>query len=536
MPRGRPKKNNQSQEAQVQTTDQQVVNENYMQQFAKAMVTAFNSPIFNPIWQNEILKSINMTPNSKLDRDKVKELLANPKDNEKALKDLSQFLFGFIMQYKQVVTYLSRILSFDYYLEPTNADKEDMTTKAFKKSYKKALDWLEMFDVKNELSRVLLGMVLEDVRFCYVRESENGIRLQEMPADFCLIHNRNDLGFQYAFNMLYFLRPGINIDDYAPEFKEYYNQFLNVKQNGYKNAPDNVKIEQKQGRYYYWQYLDPTKAFVFKLDDEHAGINPPLSGLFLDAIEIVNYKELLKTKVNLDITKLIINKIPLHKDGTTKTNTKNNFAIDAEVAGMFTQIMQSVVPQGYKIMTSPLETEAIDFAQAENKNSIVGLGNQEFWDSSGLTAPLFGERNLTGTSLQASIKVDEMFVKNAYGQFERFVNFQLKQATGRYRFRIHFEGTEFDRSERFERAIKAAQYGAPVTYVASSMGKTQQEFINLIDFEESLQIKERMTPLLSSHTMSNDQGGRPEKKDGELSVDGERQKEDGTNADRNVKF
>jgi hypothetical protein len=519
LPRGRPKKENNSIE---QSTTQ--IDEQFAKQFAKAMNTVLNTPsIFNPFWQNQILKDLSIS-GLKYDREKIKQMLADPKNNERQLRELSNFIFNYILQYKRLVMYYAEMLSFDWSLEPTNADKEDMSTKAFKKSYKKALEWLDEFDPKVEFRKVTNGIMLEDAKFYYVRESQNGIRLQEMPSSYCMISGYNDLGYQYSFNLTYFLKPGIDFNDFAPEFRDYYMEFVGgtdyqSKKSGYDS-----------GIYAYWKKLDPARAWVFKFDQNHAAISPPLSPLFLDAMEIVNFKELLKTKTSLDVYKLIINKIPLHKDGGKTGNKKDDFSITADTAGMFTQLMQATLPPGIKAITSPLEAEAIDFAQADNKNSIVGLGNKEFWDTSGTSPVMFGEGQLNASGLQASIKTDELFVEHLYKQFERFVNFQLKQVTGRFRFRIKFEGTKFDRQERFERAIQAVQYGAPVSLLATSLGKTPQEFMNLIDFEESMGWKDRMKPLMSSHTTSGKEGGRP--KQSTVGDAGEQTRDDETNLNR----
>ncbi|MGM1044872.1 MAG: hypothetical protein ACQEXX_01860 [Bacillota bacterium] len=500
----------------------QILTEEYAKKFSQVLSRAISNPVLmNPVWQNHILKDMNMSP-AKYSRDTVKKMLADPRNHEKDLKNLSQYLFNFIMQFKKLVVYMSEILTYDYYLEPTNADTEDMLLRPFKKSYNKALQWIDDFDIKSELPKIAEGLILEDAKFYYLRESEHGLKLQEMPSDYCKIWSKNDLGYQYAFNMSYFLRPGADLDSFHPDFRDYYNNFL-----GADDYTKN-KVGYASGQYKYWQKLDPSKAWTFKFDDNHAGISPPLMGLFLDSIEIVNYKELLKTKTSLDVWKLLVNKIPMHKDGTGKsTNKKDDFAIMAETAGQFSALMQAAVPQGVKVVTTPLETEALDFKQADSKDSIVGLGNNEFWQTSGTTPILFGEKQLNGSGLAASIKTDEMFVYRLYRQFERFINYQLKQTTGRYRFKCHLEGTRFDQQERFDRAIKAAQYGAPVTYVSTAMGKTPQEFSNLIDFEESINLKERMTPLASSHVQSGNNPGAPQKTS--LSDNGEKTRDNGSN-------
>jgi hypothetical protein len=509
--RGRPRKNpiNPTTETSSKTTNKpkekvtEEVSEDYFRKYAATLQSAMNSSyLFNPLWTNEILKDINMTPR-KYDRDTVKNLLANPKSNEKALKDLSQYLFNSIMQYKRLVIYMSEMLTFDWHVEPTNADEEDMAKANFKSSYKKVVQFMNDLDPKMIFPDVAQSMLLEDGKFYYLRSSENGYYFQEMPSDYCKIWAKTELGYQYAFNLTYFLRAGVNFDDFAPEFKEYFDNFINGDE--YK---DN-KSKFKENRWYYWQTLNSSSAWTFKFDNLHAGMSPPFMSLFIDAIEITTYKDLLKSKTALDIYKLLIAKIPIDTNNN-KTGRKDNFAVSSEQAAKFQSIMQSAIQQGIKIVASPLEVEAIDLNKSENKDSIIGLGNQEFWDTSGTSSALFSGVKMNASTMQASLRTDETFVTHLYRQVIRFYNFKLKEVSGKYRWKIHMEGTIHDKQDRIDRAMTLIPFGSPLTYVIVAQGRTQQEFVNVLNLETISGMRDKMKPLISAHTVSNKKGGRPE--------------------------
>ncbi len=319
------------------------IDENYMLKFASSIASALNNPIFyNPIMQNEILKDINMHP-SKYDRDAVEKLLLNPRDNELATRNLAQYLDTYIMQFKRLADYYAKILVFDYTLEPTNADEEDMSSKPFKKSWNKVCDWLDDFDIKTSLQEVMKGVMLEDAKFYYIRKSDSGIRLQEMASDYCEICYKDDNGYGYAFNMMYFLRPGVSLAEYDPVFTDYYNDFLSYKQTGL--VPDSVTVKKRNGQFFYWQELPNVKAPVFKYHATTAGMVSPLAGTFIDAVEIATYKQLLRTKTSLQTWKMLINRIPRNANSKSG-NTKDDFALLADTAGKASSIMQSAVPEG----------------------------------------------------------------------------------------------------------------------------------------------------------------------------------------------
>ncbi|MBU7316136.1 hypothetical protein [Paenibacillus oleatilyticus] len=514
MPRGRPPKKDLKKQEQNTENEQQ----DYFMQFSRSFQNAIGSSMFynSPFIQNEILKNINMTPH-KLNRDEVEKLVANPKANEKAIRDLAQYLENYIMHFKRLVFHYGSILTFDYYLLPTNADEDDKKSNAYKKSYNKAFDWLEKFHIKETLANIMRMLVLEDAKFYYLRESEARISLQEMPSDWCKIVAKTDFGYQYSFNMMYFLQTGVNLDDYAPEFKEYFTEYSSKEE--YKNrAP-------------YWIDLDPVKAPVFKFDENRAGILPPLMGIFIDSTEIATYKELLKTKTKLEVWKILLSKIPMHNDGKGP-QAKNNFAIDADTAAKFNSIIQSAVPEGVKSIVTPFDSEAVDFDQSQSKNSIVGVGEEMFYKSAGTSPILFGEKNTTGSGIKASIETDESFVLHMYREFERFLNIQLKRVTGRFRFKVVFPDiTFFNRKDKIEEYLKVSQYGMPVSLLACALGLNQRDLVNLLEFESILKIHDKLKPLVSSHTQNgNENSGRP--KQNKLTDAGEQTRDIDANQNR----
>jgi hypothetical protein len=490
MPRGRPKK----------TVPPKVEDEKQLQefalQFARALTSSSqNSMFFNPIWQNSILKDINMTP-AMYDREKIEDLLKNPKNNEDALKDLGQHLMNVIMQFNRLVYYYSRILTFDYVLIPSNADEDDFKKSAYKKSRKKASELVEKINPKVLFPDIMNGVILEDAKFYYVRETEDSITLQEMPSKYCKIVNKTEYGYQYAFNMYYFLRAGVNINDFDSDFVGYFKDFLDNKKN--------------TDQYFYWQKLDPIKAPVFKFDETRAGLTPPLMGLYIDSAEIAAYKRLMKTKTQLDVWKILINKIPIHTD-SKGAQTKNNFAIDPDTAAKFTTMIQSAVPDGVKSITTPLDVESFEFNQSQNRDNIVGYGQDNFYNAAGSSPVLFGEKNLNGTGLEASKKVDESYVIHMYRQFERFLNSWLKVNSTRYRFKVIFPDiTIFNRSEKLEIFLKTAQFGYSKSLVSCALGINPDDMLALLAYEKSIDlVSNYLIPLQSSH-VQNGENGRPE--------------------------
>lgn len=453
----------------------------------------------NPIWTNTLLKQISSSP-QKYDRDRVRDLLKNPVLNEKPLKDFAQYLYNTNMFFKRLVHYFADILDFRYILKPMNPENNEK----FKKAYGSANEWLNKFKVSHEFRNIMKTLILEDTGFYYIRESEDCVTLQRMPTDYCKINGRTSLGYTYAFNMTYFMQTGINIADYPEEIQKQYWDFVNGKQ----DLP------------YYYVNLDPTKAFVFKWDENFVGIIPVLIGTYLNALDIVEYQDLQRTRTQLDTVKLLLQKIPMRND---KEARKNDFLIDEVVAGAFHNNIKSSLPLGTNVITTPMDVTGISFDNVQNRNNIVAEGEQSFWGSAGVSPLLFGATSKSSVGIMQGLKVDSAFVTNMYGQFERFINYQLDKVSKKYKFQIDFlNSTIFNQEEQFNQAVQGVTFGMPVSLVEHAIGLKPNDINNLNALEEILGVKAGMIPVQSSHTAggSQDKGGRPEKGAGELSESG----------------
>jgi hypothetical protein len=482
---------NKSNESTQQEQDTSI---NFTANFVKSYLSNI-SQINDPFLQNMIIKNLNMNP-SKQTRDALIKLMENPKENEKSLRDFAEYLGNIVMQFRRLVDFFGSILSFDHFIEPTNADEEDMKSKSFKTSYKKATDWIERFNPKKQCPEILKKILRQEAAFYYLRENKDSIFLQEMPVDYCKIISKTEYGYQYAFDLSYFFQMGTNIDHYDPVFKTYLESYQNT--NAYKNRTP------------YWVDLNPIYAPCFKFDETNAGMTPPFMAMFPDSLDISDYRELTKTKGELDLYKIILNKIPVH-GGDGKTRKANDLAIDGNMAGTFSKVIENKLPNKtyMKSITTPFDNEVIDFQRSESGNVELDIGNELFSNSSGVNPNIFGADSTSASGIKASLESATSFVWHIYPIFERFINTHLKMNTGKYRWKIHFDGTRYDRQDRMDRAFKAAGSGFPKTFVAMAMGTTLETVNNMTNLENSMSLVDKLKPFVSAHTQSGSDGGRP---------------------------
>lgn len=471
------------------------------------------SVLYNPIWMNDLLKLQDTKPD-KFKRERIIEWLKNPARSEMALRELSQYFSNSSLHYKRIVFYLASMLTFDHVITPVNATAEDMMTSAFQKNYRKVINWLNDFNLKEEFTKIMRIVMAEDVYYGYKRYDGGKFRIQKLPSDWCKLVSRNENGYQYAFDMTYFLLPAVNIDHFPPEFKTYVRE---LKKGGTNTGT-------------YWVLLDPDKSVVFKFDENIATIVPPLLGVFLDVLEINNFRDLIKARATLDTYKLLHQKIPMSQGKDAKPN---QFLIDLNNAAKFHKNTKSNLPQGVELATSPMDLNSIDIEKSQNKDSVVGVAEENYFKSVGVSQLLFGETS-NSVGLKYSMQNDEAFVIHMYRQFERFVNNELAKLTGSFNFKILFPDiTYYNRSYKQEQFLKAAQYGYPKSLYGASLGLSPNHLEGMVDLENAMKLHDKMIPLRSSHTDSgNSEGGRPQESDSKVSESGVKTRDNESNQNR----
>lgn len=472
------------------------------QDFIMQFVQAYNN--FNSVHTiNTALKDLNMNPRFE-DRDTVEKMVSNPKNYEKELRELSQYLMNTIMPLKRLRSYYANILEFDYTIIPIVEEKV-MKSTAFKKAEKRVYDWLDALNPKKAYKKLINGAITEDAKYYYKRESQNGIALQEMPSDYCKIVYEDELSYRYAFNMNYFLKSGVSLDGFAPEFIQYYQRIF----------IENSKVDKYNPN---WIELDPDKAFILKFDMFQAGITPPMIGLFVDSVEIDTYRNLKATKTALDAYKLLVGSIPRHKESKTG-NKKNDFALTSKMAAEFSGLIKNSMPDGMDFKATPFEdVKLFEFGQSQNQSDISDVALKNLINNSG-SSQIMSINKPVQSTVKSSQKVDESFVKHLYLQAEDFINHQLLKISPKYIFKIKFEGTIFDREEREKSAKEWATYGIITDKIGASMGYTPREFDKAIAYMKARGYPDKLIPLKSSHQINGDVG-RPEASDNEISDNG----------------
>lgn len=508
---------------------------NYGLDFARQTSNSNNSFLLNPFMANQSLKNLNMQPASQ-PREILQQMIENPKNNEQALRRFAQYLYFTQMTYKRMIHYLADILTFDWYPVAKNWNEDDINKPSFKKDFNIMCDWFDNFNVKKEFKKALLKMIQEDAYFTYLREDSDGdMFLQEMPIDYCNIDALWKYGYTYSMDLMYFQQTGVDINGFAPEFKKYYKNVLDLKNSNTYNP--NIRVEQRDGRWMYWQQLKPDKAWVFKFHDFFAGNVSPFLGVFLDFYDIPTLKEISKAKNELEAYKIILGTIPRNKDDKSG-NTKDNFAINTTTLNTFMQIVKSSMLNKYvDFKALPLENlDMYDFDKSPEKTDILAKGLNNISSQSGIDKSLLNTDKPNVATMKLSKLVDAQFVERVYSQFSDFCTYHVNLKTKKYKFKIVMEGTIHDIEERKKQANEYMTLGLFTPRIASNYGMTIKEMQTGMAMMKWLDVVNNMTPVQTSYTISDkdNKSGKPQKPEDELTNEGAETRNAGSNIDKEV--
>ena len=500
--------------------------------FAKEL--GYNNAVLNPMLINQRMRDITLNPVAATEATLTQAML-DPKDNEIALQEFSQSFEIQSQSYKKILEYFAGILSFDLTYECINVSKpEEYKSAGYKKDLKVLEQFIDGFNYKKEFSSVVKELLRNEAAFYCPRVDGDRMVLQEMPASpqYTMITGRGTYGLLYSFSMLWFILPGVDIRMYPPFFRKKYQEFWgDRKPDAYNSSlPPQLRGDSS---YIYWQDIDIDTGWCFKFSPEIASRVPVFSGLFLDLIQQPLMRALQKNINMAAASRLIIGQVGTLKDAASKV--KDQFAINPDTLGKFLALVKAAVGDSMKVAAAPLEEmKPVNFS-SENElySSYLTTALSTSGGNSNLySSPLNVKRNVEETRL--ALNTDENIMYSLYPQFQDFMEYQINKRTKNYKFKIHFQGSNFynNREQRLDKQMTLMGMGIVLPQqISAALGLSPFEFQRQLDEARMSDWTEKLTPIIPAAQMGADTKatGRPSKKDSDLSESGEQTRADGGN-------
>jgi hypothetical protein len=468
-----------------------------------------------------IVKDLNKRDSQRLQSYKKEDIsrwLSNPMQYSKNLQGMSNFLYHASPHYRRLVNYYAKMTTLDYFLEPYGLDlSKKINVKSLRNSYQKAVDLVELMNIKHEFGKALVSAWKLGTFYGYEHYTNDSYFIQELPYEFCQIDGIIDGVFTFSFDTTYFDKFPNQLELYPKEFQKMYKAY----KNGTKPR---------------WQNVDPSRTVCIKINEEFYYDFPPFAGVFADIFDIADYKSLRLANTVIGNYKFIVEKIPMRNN----SDKNNDFLVDLKTVAMFHNKTANLLPEEIGIFSTPFEIDTIEFSKDTSDKDRVQEAERDFYSASGTSQLLFNGSSSSQANLSKSITVDESEVFLLHRQIERIVNLKIKnEVKGNFKFRLRIlDNTIFNRKENTENLLKNAQFGLPVkSMLCASLGLSPSATLSLAYFEnEVLGLTDMFIPLSSSHTQSSkdltNEGGRPPKSEDELSEKGEETRNRGDNENR----
>jgi len=440
-------------------------------------------------------------------KEMIQKFLENPAFYEQKIRELMRFLYDKSLHYKRLIRYFAGMLTFDYIIKPYDIDVDNIDVARFKSAFIRSANFVDKMNIKHEMIKLLTIALKEDVVYGYEFEGKNSYYIHVLDPNYCEIVAIEDGIYQFAFNFRYFDTREDELEDYPKEFKKKYKKY---KDNGKKDP---------------WIVIDGEKSICLKINEDVPYPCPPFVGIIEYLFDIDEYRRLQKSKEQLEIYKLIIQKIPMRED----SDINNDFLLDYDFFNHFHNNAASVVPEQIGVITTPLPVDEVSFEKDRVDTDVVAKATRDFWSALGVNQHLFTTDKTSSTALNKSVETDEQFMFTVLRQIERWVNRRLKYKVRQYNFKVEFLNvTHFNWKDMFDSYLKAAQYGAPVKEkMCAVLGYSPADLINMSFVEnEIFELHNNFIPLGSSHTQpKNDspdnEPGREPVDDDEITDSGE---------------
>jgi hypothetical protein len=495
---------------------------NYALTFAQSIIgyNLYGNAI-SPLLLNQRMKELNLNP-LQATEDTLTKALQNPKDSELALQSFSQDFENQSQIYKKLLDYAGSMLSFDITWDCVNAKYSDYTSKSYLKDLDVLKDFIYKFDYRTEFTNVVQELLRSEAYFGAPRWDSDKITLQELPASptYTLINGKWAYGLLFAFNFMYFMYPGVDIDLFPDFFKKKFYEFMEQgKMPSYDSSlPPEMRGESS---YIYWRDIPVDVGWCWKFNPNLAARLPVYSGLFLDIIQQPLMRSLQKN-INLAVaSKIIMGEIPLLAK-TSQSSVRDSYAVGAKNLGEFLAVVKSAVGDALKTAAAPLSNiQGISFPS----DNIYTPYLKTALATSGVNTSLIFTSDVRPNVLesQLSLAVDENLMIGLYPQFEKFMNYHINKQTKNFKFNIKFQGTKFfnNRQMRFEKVTTLMDKGVILPQqLSASLGLNYFEFQHELDEARANKFTDKLTPIISAFQQSGKDNGRPKKSDSELSDSG----------------
>lgn len=409
------------------------------------------------------------------------------------LRLVSEFFYDTSGIYKRLCEYFSHIYKYDWYLVPyvKEAKKEKVLN-----LFSEILEYLDNSKVKKMFSDISLKVLEYGSYYGYLKDEGESFSIQQLPTNYCRSRFLSNMDPVVEFDLRFFDSAftdtvyRIKVLNLFPE--EIRKGYIQYKNGTLKNIDTSSSTQA-------WLVLDP--AYAFKINLNNSDI-PYFSNVVPSIIDLDEAQDLDKKKMMQKLLKVIIQKLPLDKNGELVFDLDEARDIHNNAVLMLKRAI------GVDVLTTFADVDVIDMADKSTVTTLDELKKVErgLFNQSGVSENLFNtDGNL---SLEKSLTNDEAEVRDFIHQFQNITNKIIFNKFIKNRkkldFKVFFLETTIYNYEKYSEKFRGlVQFGYSKVLPMIALGIPQSTILAMAHFEnEILDIQSIMIPPLMSSTLS----------------------------------
>lgn len=455
-------------------------------------------------------------------------------DNDYAeMREISKFYFETSGIYSRLCKYMAYMYRYDWmvtpYINDEVASEKDKDTALA--DFYKILLYLDNSELKKLFGEIALKVVKNGCYYGYLVPTTKRITVQELPVNYCrsrfIVNGRPAI----EFNMRYF---DLAFKDTTQRVKML-NLFPAEFKRGYILYKEGKLPPQFAGDIGGWYLLDINSTIKFNINGDDA---PMFMSVIPALIDLDEAKDLDKKKMAQELLKIIIQKMPVDKNGDLVFDVDEAQQLHNNAVAMLKKAI------GIDVLTTFAEVQIADMSDNRSAATTDDLERVErgVYNEAGISQMQF---NTDGNiALEKSIRNDEASLYNLILQFEGFINDVIEKYNKKpkkYYYRAQILTTTIYNYQDMAKIYKEQmQVGFSKMLPQIAMGQAQSTILANAYFEnDMLDLVNVFIPPMMSSTMNSDvlnrvnqqnkenkanggnssdsQGGRPEKSDDEKS-------------------
>lgn len=451
---------------------------------------------------------------STFSKDTLRSYLQNISSNEKNIRNLSWYLYYRSQIYARIVNFYANMFDLNSRSIIPSYDlvKGGDTSKVLK-SYNDTLDIIDNMRVQDELYNAFLTCFIQDVFYGVVFYDDTGIFIYNFPADYCKITGKYMTGdYSYSIDTSYF-KSHSELLKYFPEpFEKMYNE---AQSSGLK-----------------WQPVPDENCLCLKFrSEDYETVLPPLTPIFNSLISLSDLEDIQAIADAQNIYKLLW----MELETISGSKDIDDWKIDPSLAiQYFNRMINEALPEYISAAIVPGKLNEISFGDNDQATdtSKVAKATETVLNTAGGAEILNGATiNNTYAFQMACIQNTEYAISSLLPQAQswvnRFIGYQLSNPA-KVKF---FPVSVYTKQDFKDQMLQAAQNGLSTKLAYNTLNGFSEKDTLALNFleEEILHLADKLVPLSTSYTQSNNDGytnevgqGAPKKDTKDLTDSGER--------------